>query len=67
MQIILYNKSSISPERPRISRGSAATNGSSSDINTLDEQSLKQIGDYKYLGSFISSIEKDFKVRKALA
>ena len=36
-------------------------------INTISGIALKRVEDYKYLGSYISSSEKDFKVRKALA
>lgn len=42
-------------------------------VNNLDEvktssgSKLKRVDDYKYLGSYISSSEKDFKTRKALA
>ena len=37
------------------------------EIKTLNGKSLKQVDDYKYLGSFISSSEKDFKTRKGMA
>ena len=36
-------------------------------IKTLNEVELKEVDDYKYLGSFISSSLKDFDIRKALA
>ena len=36
-------------------------------IKTNSDVELKCVSDYKYLGSFISSSEKDFKIRKALA
>ena len=36
-------------------------------IKTLNNTTLKRVNDYKYLGSFISSSEKDFQVRKGLA
>ena len=35
-------------------------------IRTLKNFILKQVDDYKYLGSFISSSQKDFEVHKGL-
>ena len=37
------------------------------DVKTLNNSSLRRVDDYKYLGSFISSSEKDFQIRKGLA
>ena len=37
------------------------------NIKTINGIDLKEVDDYKYLGSFISPSDKDFKVRKALA
>ena len=37
------------------------------EIKTNSGNNLKRVNDYKYLGSYISSSEKDFKIRKALA
>ena len=36
-------------------------------MKTLNGTVLKQVDDYKYLGSFVSSSEKDFKTRKGMA
>ena len=36
-------------------------------VKTLNNTSLKQVEDYKYLGSHISSSEKDFSIRKGMA
>ena len=36
-------------------------------MKTLNGRELKCVQDYKYLGSFISSSEKDFKTRKGMA
>ena len=36
-------------------------------VKTLNGTSLKQVEDYKYLGSFISSLDKDFNTRKGMA
>ena len=36
-------------------------------MKTLSNLVLKCVDDYKYLGSFISSSEKDFSVRKGMA
>ena len=36
-------------------------------VKTLNGTSLKQVDDYKYLGSYISSSEKDFTTRKGMA
>ncbi|XP_066928664.1 uncharacterized protein [Clytia hemisphaerica] len=40
-------------------------NESSDNIKTISGTNLRKVEDYKYLGSYISSSEKDFKVRKA--
>ena len=37
------------------------------DVKTLKNSILRKVEDYKYLGSFISSSQKDFQVRKGLA
>ena len=37
------------------------------NMRTLNGYILKLVNDYKYLGSFISSSEKDFKTRKGMA
>ena len=36
-------------------------------MTSLNGVDIKQVSDFKYLGSFINSSENDFKVRKALA
>lgn len=36
-------------------------------MKTLNDYILKLVNDYKYLGSYISSSEKDFKTRKGMA
>ena len=36
-------------------------------VKTLNGTSLKQVEDYKYLGSYISSSDKDFNTRKGMA
>ena len=36
-------------------------------IKTLNNKALKQVEDYKYLGSYISSSDKDFNIRKGMA
>ena len=36
-------------------------------IKTLNNATLKQVDDYKYLGSYISSSLKDFQTRKGMA
>ena len=36
-------------------------------MKTLSNSVLKRVDDYKYLGSFISSSEKDFNLRKGMA
>ena len=36
-------------------------------VKTVSGFTLKKVDDYKYLGSFISSSDKDLKIRKALA
>ena len=36
-------------------------------VHSLKGTPLNQVDDYKYLGSFLSSSEKDFKVRKGMA
>jgi len=36
-------------------------------VKTLNHVALKQVDDYKYLGSYISSSEKDFNIRKDMA
>ena len=36
-------------------------------VRTLNGTSLKQVEDYKYLGSYISSSEKDFTTRNGMA
>ena len=36
-------------------------------VKSLNGNVLKQVDDFKYLGSYISSIKKDFKIRKAQA
>ena len=36
-------------------------------LNTKDNNQLDQVDDFQYLGSWVDSTEKDFKVRKALA
>ena len=38
-----------------------------SKITTLNNKELKCVNDYKYLGSFVSDSEKDFKTRKGMA
>ena len=45
------------------------TSSSVSNFNmkTLNGYILKCVEDYKYLGSFISNSEKDFKTRKGMA
>ena len=42
-------------------------NNTISEIKTLNNRVLKQVDDYKYLGSYVSSSEKDFNVRKGMA
>ena len=37
------------------------------EIKTLNNTILKQVKDYKYLGGYISSSEKDFNIRKGMA
>ena len=37
------------------------------NITTLNNTVLKQVDDYKYLGAYLSSSEKDFNVRKGMA
>ena len=39
----------------------------SNTIRTRNGTSLKQVDDYKYLGSYVSSSEKDFTTRKVMA
>jgi hypothetical protein len=39
----------------------------SSEVKTLDGTVLSTVEDFKYLGSHIGDIEKDIKIRKALA
>ena len=39
----------------------------SHQVKTLNDTLLKQVDDYKYLGSYISSSEKDFTTRKGMA
>ena len=36
-------------------------------LHTLNGSALKQVDDYKYLGSYISSSQKDFQIRKGQA
>ena len=36
-------------------------------VKTLNGTSLKQVEDYKYLGSYMSSSDKDFNTRKGMA
>ena len=36
-------------------------------LTTTDGRNLECVSDYKYLGSWIGSTEKDVKIRKALA
>ena len=43
------------------------TNDNATQITTLSGTILKCKEDYKYLGSYISSSEKDFKIRKGMA
>ena len=43
------------------------TSPSQSTLSSLSGKTLKQVDDFKYLGSYIMSSEKDFKIRKALA
>ena len=43
------------------------TTNNISEIKSLNDTVLKQVEDYIYLGSFISSSEKDFNVRKGMA
>jgi hypothetical protein len=42
-------------------------NNKLAEIKTLNNKVLKQVEDYKYLGSYISSSGKDFNVRKGMA
>ena len=42
-------------------------NNSITEIKTRNNTTLKQVDDYKYLGSYISSSEKDFNVRKGMS
>ena len=39
----------------------------SQPVKTLNDTSLKQVEDYKYLGAYISSSEKDFASRNGMA
>ena len=43
------------------------TNNEPFEMKTLSNSVLKRVNDYKYLGSFISSSEKDFSARKGMA
>ena len=43
------------------------TNDTDHSIKTLNNTSLKKVEDYKYLGSYISSSQKDFITRKGMA
>lgn len=36
-------------------------------LRTNEDEALKEEGDFKYLGSYVDSTEKDLKVRKVLA
>ena len=36
-------------------------------VKSLNGNILKQVDDFKYLGSYISSSKKDFEIRKAQA
>ena len=42
-------------------------NNTISQIKTSKSRVLKEVEDYKYLGSYVSSSEKDFNVRKGMA
>ena len=46
---------------------SQTNNNDSFEMKTLNNATLKRVNDYKYLGSYVSSSEKDFNVRKGMA